>query len=123
MIDPTIAAVSGTTLSDVSRARALDLLDEQSRRTRALADDLADGQRRLHHATDTLTWRSASRYEFDRRMADLTSALARSAGALRIALDECDRARELLRADTTIERRGGGWEKDLVGYPAGARYR
>lgn len=121
MNDPTSTAMAGITLSDVSRARALDLLDEQRRRILELSDAVVDGQRQLQRSITSLSWRSPSRFEFDVRVSDLLGGFARSAGSLRAALAECDRARDLLRADTTVERRGGGWEKEFSGRPADRR--
>ncbi|MET1051916.1 MAG: hypothetical protein ABWX65_04680 [Mycetocola sp.] len=123
MIDPTLGVADGAALSDVARTRALDLLDEQRRRIEALVDSVADGQARLGRTTASLAWRSASRYEFDRRITELHGLLARGAGALRAALVECDRARELLRAGASVERRGDGWTTGFAGYPAAGRRR
>jgi len=118
MTDPVTIALPGATPTDVSRARALEVLGEQRRQILELSDAVADGQRLLSDSTSSLTWRSASRFEFDRRVGELHDSLANSAGHLRAALAECDRARDLLRAGTTIERRGDGWSKDFAGSPA-----
>lgn len=102
---------------DVSRARALDLLDQQRRRILELSDRVSAGQRALQRSTAALAWRSPAQVEFDLRLMDLQQTLARSSGALRAALAECDRARDLLQASTAVQWRGAGWEKDPVGYP------
>lgn len=119
MNDPLTSALPAAT--EVSRARALELLNEQRRQILALADAVVDGQRLLSRSTASLTWRSSSRIEFDVRVGELRDSLASSAGSLRAALAECDRARDLVRAGTTIEQRGNGWSKDFAGYLAGGQ--
>ncbi len=122
MTDPS-EAITAILQSDVSRARALDLLDEQHRRILELSDAVTESRRLVQRSVDVLAWQSPSRITFDIRVSSLLDGFARSAGSLRAALSECDRARELLRAGTTVERRGDGWEKDFTGSPAGARQR
>ena len=122
MNDP-MASFPGATLNDVSRGRALELLDEQRRQILALSDAVVGGQRLLERSTASLAWRSTSRVEFDARVGELHDTFASSAGSLRAALVECDRARDLLRAGSTVEQRGDGWSKDFVGYPADGRSR
>lgn len=121
MNDPGTGALPGSAATEMSRARALELLDEQRRQILALADAVIDGQRLLSRSTASLTWRSSSRIEFDMRAGELRDSLASSAGSLRAALAECDRARDLARAGTTIEQRGDGWSKDFARYRAGGQ--
>lgn len=123
MTDPMTTALAGAALSDVSRARALELLDAQRRRILEISGAVVEGEQKLQRCSATLAWRSSSRVEFDLRVGELHDAFVRSAGALRAALAECDRARSLLQAGSTIERRGSGLEKDFVGHPAQARPR
>lgn len=123
MTDPMTTALAGSGLSDVSRARALELLDAQRRRILEISRAVVDGEQKLQRCSTDLAWRSPSRVEFDLRVGELHDAFARSAGALRAALAECDRARGLVQASSAVERRGAGWEKDVVGYPAEARSR
>lgn len=123
MTDPVTSALAGAALSDVSRARTLELLDTQRRRILEISRAVVDGEHKLQRCSATLTWRSSSRVEFDRSVGELHDAFVRSAGALRAALAECDRARDLVQASSAVEQRGDGWEKDFVGYPAQSRSR
>jgi hypothetical protein len=123
MNDPLAPLLPGSTMTDVSRARALELLNQQRRQILELSDAVINGQRRLSRSTASLTWRSSSRFEFDIRVGELHDTFASSAGSLRAALAECDRARDLLQAGSTVQQRGNGWSKDFAGHPAGSRSR
>jgi hypothetical protein len=100
-------------------SRTLDLLDQQRRRILDLLRLVSSGQRRLQHSTDAILWRSPARLEFDSRLSDLHRVLACSSEALRAALAECDRARELLRSALAAEGSSDG-ESNFVGYTTSA---
>ncbi|MET4637385.1 hypothetical protein [Mycetocola sp. 2940] len=85
-------------LDDATRARVLDLLDQQRRRISGLAERVAAGRRALETSTVVPAWRSPARYQFDLRLADLHQRLDRCSTALRAAQSECDRARSVLLA-------------------------
>lgn len=108
---------AGIVPGGLSHTRALDLLDQQRRRILDLSGLLSSGQRTVQHSTDSLSWRSPARSEFEMRLTDLHRILDHSAGALATALAECDRARDVVRA--TLAAEWSAAEKDFVGYPAG----
>lgn len=92
-----VVDTSPAPLDDATRARVLDLLDQQRRRISDLAGRVAAGRRSLEASTVVPAWRSPARYEFDLRLGDLHQRLARCSGSLRAAQSECDRARALLQ--------------------------
>ena len=118
-----ITSPGGIQPGDASRARALDLLDEQRRRIVALTARVAAAQRTLQQSATPPDWRSPSRVEFGLRMTDLRRALARSSASLHAALTECDRARDLVRAVLLAGPPVAERERDFVGYPAGGTRR